>query len=300
MNRFGAICVSTDGFLLIDKPRQWTSHDVVAKIRSLARLKKVGHAGTLDPMATGLLVLGLGKATRLLRFVQSFPKEYVATARFGVGTDSLDADGEVTERISMSVTAGDLAASLAKFRGSIRQTPPMKSAVRVGGRRLYEIAREGDEVERPSREVEIHELELIDFVPGEFPEVGLRVVCSSGTYIRTLADDIARTLGGPGHLTALRRTRNGSLDLADATSIDQLAEDPDSLWQRVLSPAAGLSDLGAVMIDDALAERVAHGAVLDPTEVAIADTTALVDGAGRLLAVYRQDGDRLKPEVVLS
>ncbi len=300
MNRFGAICVSTDGFLLIDKPGQWTSHDVVAKIRNLARLKKVGHAGTLDPMATGLLVLGLGKATRLLRFVQSFAKEYVATARFGVGTDSLDADGEVAERTSMSVTADDVAASLTKFRGSIRQTPPMKSAVRVGGRRLYEIAREGGEVERPSREVEIYELELIDFVPGEFPEVGLRVVCSSGTYVRTLADDIARTLGGPGHLTALRRTRNGSLDVADATSIDQLTEDPDSLWQRVLSPAAGLADLGAVMIDDALAERVAHGAVLDPTEVAIADTMALVDGAGRLLAVYRQDGDRLKPEVVLS
>ena len=300
MNRFGAICVSTDGFLLIDKPGQWTSHDVVAKIRNLARLKKVGHAGTLDPMATGLLVLGLGKATRLLRFVQSFTKEYVATARFGVGTDSLDADGEVTERISMSVTADDVATSLTKFRGPIRQTPPMKSAVRVGGRRLYEIAREGGEVERPSREVEIYELELIDFVPGEFPEVGLRVVCSSGTYIRTLADDIARTLGGPGHLTALRRTRNGSLDVADAISIDQLAEDPDSLWQRMLTPAAGLADLGAVMIDDALAERVAHGAVLDPTEVAIADTMAFVDGAGRLLAVYRQDGDRLKPEVVLS
>ena len=133
MNRFGAICVSTDGFLLIDKPGQWTSHDVVAKIRNLARLKKVGHAGTLDPMATGLLVLGLGKATRLLRFVQSFPKEYVATARFGVGTDSLDADGEVTERISMSVTADDLAASLTKFRGPIRQTPPMKSAESAGG-----------------------------------------------------------------------------------------------------------------------------------------------------------------------
>ena len=200
----------------------------------------------------------------------------------------------------MSVTADDVATSLTKFRGPIRQTPPMKSAVRVGGRRLYEIAREGGEVERPSREVEIYELELIDFVPGEFPEVGLRVVCSSGTYVRTLADDIARTLGGPGHLTALRRTRNGSLDVADATSIDQLAEDPDALWQRVLTPAAGLADLGAVMIDDALAERVAHGAVLDPTEVAIADTMALVDGAGRLLAVYRQDGDRLKPEVVLS
>ena len=300
MNRFGAICVSTDGFLLIDKPGQWTSHDVVAKIRNLARLKKVGHAGTLDPMATGLLVLGLGKATRLLRFVQSFPKEYVATARLGIGTDSLDADGEVTKRTPMSVTADDVAASLTRFRGSIRQTPPMKSAVRVGGRRLYEIAREGSEVERPTREIEIYELELIDFVPGEFPEVGLRVVCSSGTYVRTLADDIARTLGGPGHLTALRRTRNGSLDVADATSIDQLAEDPDSLWQRVLTPAAGLADLGAVTIDDALAERVAHGAVLDPTEVAIADTKALVDGAGRLLAVYRQDGDRLKPEVVLS
>ena len=291
--------MSTDGFLLIDKPQQWTSHDVVARVRNLVGLKKVGHAGTLDPMATGLLVLGLGKATRLLRFVQGFPKEYVATARFGVGTDSLDADGEETERISMSVTANDVATSLTRFRGRIRQTPPMKSAVRVGGRRLYQIAREGREVERPSREIEIYELELTDFVPGQFPEVRLRVVCSSGTYVRTLADDIARTLGGPAHLTALRRTRNGSLQVEDAISIDQLAEDPESLVQLVLAPATGLADLGLVTIDDALAERVAHGAVLDPAEVAIVDTKALVDGAGRLLAVYSREDASLKPEVVI-
>ena len=292
--------MTIDGFLLVDKPQQWTSHDVVAKVRNLAGLKRIGHAGTLDPMATGLLVLGLGKATRLLRFVQSFPKEYVATARFGVGTDSLDADGEVTEQTPMSITADDVEACLPKFRGRIRQTPPMKSAVRVEGRRLYDIAREEGEVQRPSREVDIHELELTGFVSGEYPEVGLRVVCSSGTYVRTLADDIARALGGPGHLIALRRTRNGSHEVGAASTIDRLVADPESLPGLVLTPAEGLADLGAVTIGDALAERVAHGSVLNADDMPIVETKAVLDGAGRLLAVYRHEGDRLKPEVVLS
>lgn len=292
--------MSIDGFLLLDKRAQWTSHDVVAKVRSLGRLKKVGHAGTLDPMATGLLVLGLGRATRLLRFVQGFPKEYIATACFGVGTDSLDADGEVVEERSMTITREDVVACLPKFTGAIIQVPPMKSAVRVGGRRLYEIAREGGEVERPSREVQIHELEVTSFVAGNHPEVGLRVVCSSGTYVRTLADDISRALGGPGHLTALRRTRNGSLQADEASSIDALVEDPESLPQLVLSPAAGLADLGAVTVASDLADRVTHGAVLGPNEIPVVGTKAIVDEAGRLLAVYRNHGDRLKPEVVLS
>ncbi len=292
--------MSIDGFLLVDKSAGWTSHDVVAKVRNLAQIKKVGHAGTLDPMATGLLVLGLGRVTRLLRFVQAFPKEYVATAKFGIRTDSLDADGEITAQAPMRVSVEDVTGILDKFRGRIRQTPPMKSAVQVGGRRLYELARRGEEVERPVREIEIHELELTGFTPGDYPDVDLRIVCSSGTYIRTLADDIAGALGGAAHLTALRRTRNGSLTVDDAVLIDQLADEPESLASRVLTPAAGLADLEAVTIGDELAARVANGAVLTPAEIPIADIGGVLDETGRLIAVYRQQGDRLKPEVVLA
>ena len=196
------------GFLLVDKP---TSHDVVAKLRGMARMKKVGHAGTLDPMATGLLVVGLGHATRLLRFVQGFAKEYLATAVFGVATDTLDADGAVLAREPMPVSQAEVEAILDRFRGRIMQTPPMVSARKVEGRRLYELARDGQTVEREARPVTIHELEITEFAPSEYPEVSFRVVCSTGTYVRTLADDIAQALGGRAHLSALRRIRNGSL-----------------------------------------------------------------------------------------
>lgn len=292
--------MSSDGFLLVDKAGGWTSHDVVAKVRNLAQIKKVGHAGTLDPMATGLLVLGLGRATRLLRFVQGFPKEYTATAKFGIGTDSLDADGEIAEKAPMGVSADDVRAVLVNFQGRIMQTPPMRSAVKVGGRRLYEIARQGEEVERPAREVQIHELELTGFTPGDYPDVDLRIVCSSGTYVRALADDIARALGGAAHLTSLRRTRNGSHTVDEAVSIDELSEAPELLPSRVMTPAAGLADLGAVEADDELATRISNGAVLARAELAIVGSTGVVDGTGRLIAVYRNDGERLKPEVVLT
>ncbi|MGI9610433.1 MAG: tRNA pseudouridine(55) synthase TruB, partial [Acidimicrobiia bacterium] len=228
-----------NGFLLVDKPSAWTSHDVVAKVRGLARLKKVGHAGTLDPMATGLLVLGLGNATRLLRFVQSLPKEYHATALMGVATDSLDADGAVLEREPMPVSAADVTAVLDRFRGAIMQTPPMVSARKVGGKRLYDLARQGETVEREARPVTIHELELTDFAPSDYPEVSLRVVCSTGTYIRTLADDIAAALGGRAHLVALRRVRNGSLAVSAASTIEELEEAAatDALEGHVISSA---------------------------------------------------------------
>ena len=187
---------TTAGFLLVDKPSGWTSHDVVAKVRNLVGIKKVGHAGTLDPMATGLVVLGLGRATRLLRFVQAAPKEYVATAVFGVATDSLDADGAILERTEMDVALRDLEHVMGRFVGKIAQVPPMVSARKVGGKKLYELARKGIEVEREAREVEIYQLDLLELAPSPYPEVTFRTVCSTGTYVRTLADDMARALGG--------------------------------------------------------------------------------------------------------
>lgn len=289
-----------DGFLLVDKSGGWTSHDVVAKVRGLAGIRKVGHAGTLDPMATGLLVLGLGRATRLLRFIQDAAKEYVATARFGIATDTLDADGVETEREAMAIDRADLTSALPEFTGAIDQIPPMVSAIKIGGRKLYELAREGAEVARPARPVTIHELELLGFEPGEHPAVEFRVRCSSGTYVRTLADDIARSLGGRAHLTALRRTAVGSLMIGDAAPLDVYIADPDRLPSDLLGLAAGLSDLPRVSVNDAIAARVANGAKLDYKDLPIDESTAVVDSDGRLLAVYRPGEDRARAEVVVA
>ena len=294
-----------NGFLLVDKPQGWTSHDVVAKVRGLARTKKVGHAGTLDPMATGLLVIGLGYATRLLRFVQAFPKEYVTTAIFGVATDTLDADGAILTREPMDVSAADVAAVLDRFRGTILQTPPMVSARKVEGRRLYELAREGIIVEREARPVTIYELELTEFAPSDYPEVSLRVVCSTGTYIRTLADDVAAALGGRAHLGALRRVRNGSLDVAGAATMEALeaAADEDVLADRIIAPAEALGDLPAVYVGSELVAAVGHGRRLDDTLIDIAPGVTglvrVVDADGGLLAVSTVLDGRVVPEVVI-
>ncbi len=291
------------GFLLIDKDAGWTSHDVVAKVRGITGKRKIGHAGTLDPMATGLVVLGLGKATRLLRFVQDAPKEYVARACFGVATDSLDADGAVLFREPMPVSEAEVRDVMSRFVGRVAQIPPMVSARKVEGRRLYELAREGIEVEREARTVEISSLELLDFAPCDYPEVSFRVVCSKGTYVRTLADDMARALGGRAHLTSLRRLRNGSLRVDDAHSVGEVAAAGPG-WRDLALPAvAGLPDLPQVTVGDDTAVAIRNGVVFPAA--ALVDgmpdgPVGLVDGTGALLAVYRVGAGRAKAEVVLS
>jgi tRNA pseudouridine55 synthase len=291
-----------DGFLLVDKPGDCTSHDVVASARRRTGIKKIGHAGTLDPMATGLLVLGLGRATRLLRFVQDSPKRYVATALFGVATDSLDAHGSVVSRDPMPVDELEVVSAMRRFTGAQMQVPPMVSARRIDGRRLYELAREGIEVEREARPVTIHSLELIDFAPSDYPEVTFAVECSRGTYVRTLADDIARSLGGRAHLTALRRTANGGLDVADAEPLDGLLEADD--WMPLLvEPAAGLPDMPASVIGDDLTGAISHGVAVPAR--ALGDDLGpgpvkVVDAAGRMLAVYEVSGNKATAAVVLA
>ena len=293
------------GFLLVDKPRTWTSHDVVAKLRGLSGTKKIGHAGTLDPMATGLLVLALGPATRLLRFVQTLPKEYIATAVFGVATDSLDADGAVLSREPMPVSQAEVEAVLDRFRGPIMQTPPMVSARKVGGKRLYELARQGETVEREARPVTIHELDITDFAPSDYPEVELRIVCSTGTYVRTLADDIAAALGGRAHLTALRRICNGSLHVDAAHTIEQLEDMAanGSIESALLAPAAALTDLPALRVGADLVTAIANGRRLEHDMVDIAPGLAglvrVVDPDGRLLAISKVESGRVIPEVVV-
>lgn len=288
------------GFVLVDKAGGWTSHDVVAKCRRILGMRRIGHAGTLDPMATGLLVLGIGRATRLLRFVTDLPKEYEATARFGVATDSLDADGKETARVPMSVDREDVVGALDRFRGEILQTPPMVSAVKVGGKRLHELARRGEEVERPPRKVRVHRLDMEGFSAGPFPEVRLRVVGGSGLYVRVLADDLAGALGGRAHLTALRRVASGSLRVEEAWTIDRLVRlgAEGRLAEAVLEPAAALSHLPSVSVDHDKAVRVRSGQRLpSPPDL---DGLVRVIAEGRLLAIYRARDDRLVPEVVLA
>ena len=292
-----------NGFLPIDKAPGWTSHDVVAKVRGIVHQKKVGHAGTLDPSATGLLVLGLGKATRLLRFIQAYRKEYVAKVAFGVTTDTLDADGAILHREPMSFEEGDLRTVIGRFVGVIAQVPPMVSAVKVGGQRLYELARQGKEIERAARMVEVYGIEVLDFAPGPYPEATLRVQCGSGTYIRTLGADIGQALGGGAHVAELRRTRLGWMEAdQDARTVEQVADTSPSFG--LLSMADGLRDLPAVHVDEKTAEAVRHGMQFPigtfPTETAADADVRIVGADEELLAVYRIQSRLWSPEVVVA
>lgn len=290
----------TRGFLVIDKPRGISSNDVVTRVKRATGMKKVGHAGTLDPLATGVVVVAVGPVTRLIRFIQDQPKEYLATAQFGVSTDTLDSDGAVLSREPMDFTEEELHQVADRFVGTILQVPPMVSALKHQGRRLYELAREGQVIEREARPVEIHELEIGAVGAGPYPEVDFRVVCGKGTYVRSLADDLAAALGGSAHLTALRRTRTGSLDVeTHGLGIDQLDE-----WEgHFLTPSEALGDLPAVTVGEATARGVAHGMRFVGGEmVAAPDQSALrvLDETGELLAVYWRDGEHVRPEVVLA
>lgn len=291
------------GFVLVDKAAGWTSHDVVAKARTIFAIRKIGHAGTLDPMATGLLVLGLGAATRLLRFITDQPKEYLVTALFGVATDTLDADGNVLDQKPMDIQADDVSGVVAGFLGDIRQVPPMFSAVRVGGKRLHDLARRGQEIERPARLVRVDRMVVERFEPGPYPRVRFRVVGGRGLYVRVLVDDVARELGGRAHLTSLRRVRNGVLSVDNATGIDRMVElhREDRLDQVILTPSDGLAHLPRLDVPRSLVGAVTNGRRL-PAEVVgpgVADGPVRMVSESRMLALYRVEGPRVLPEVVL-
>lgn len=286
------------GFLVVDKPQGLTSNQVVGNVRKVTGIKKVGHAGTLDPMATGVLVLAVGKVTRLIKYIQDQDKEYVATALFGVATDTLDADGAVLSREPMDFDEDDIESIVPRFIGKISQVPPMVSALKQDGRRLYELAREGEIVEREARQVEVHELEIISVGAPPYPEIEFRVVCGKGTYVRSLADDIASVLGGNAHLTALRRTRIGNFGISDSVTIDDLQN-----WKSYfMTPAEAMADLPGVTVDEETARGVRNGMrfVGGPIVSGPEDGpyTVLTE-EGELIAVYSRVGDRAQPEVVL-
>jgi tRNA pseudouridine55 synthase len=290
----------TRGFLVVDKPSGMTSNEVVGRVKRATGIKKVGHAGTLDPLATGVIVVAVGPVTRLIRFIQEQPKEYLATAQFGVSTDTLDSDGAVLTREPMEFSEEELEAVASRFVGTVLQVPPMVSALKHQGRRLYELARQGVVVEREARPVEIHELEIETVGTFPYPEVEFRVVCGKGTYVRSLAADIAAALGGSAHLIALRRTRTGFLDVeTHGLEIDDLAQ-----WESYfLTPSEALGDLPAITVSEETARGVSHGMPFVGGEMVAAPDNSVIrvlDRSGDLIAVYRRDGDQARPEVVLA
>lgn len=212
-----------DGILVIDKPAGMTSHDVVDEVRKRLGTRKVGHGGTLDPDATGVLVIGVGRATKILSYAQGGPKRYTAVARFGITTSTQDASGKVIETREAIIDADDVVRVLKAFEGEIEQIPPMVSAVKIGGERLYKKARRGETVDRPARTVTVYEIELVDFSP-DGPRATLDVRCSAGTYMRTLVHDLGVALGCGAHLESLRRTAAGGFTEADAVALDSVDE----------------------------------------------------------------------------
>lgn len=215
-----------DGILAVWKPEGWTSHDVVAKVRRLLKMKRIGHTGTLDPMVTGVLPLCLGRSTRVVEYVQERPKAYEAVLKLGIATDTEDLTGEIIERKPVqSLTVEQIEQVLRSFMGRISQIPPMFSAVKVDGKRLYELAREGKTVERKTREVTIHDIALLSAdLDNEQPEISFSVVCSKGTYIRTLCVDIGKALGLPATMAKLTRTMSGGITAEGCLTLEQIEE----------------------------------------------------------------------------
>lgn len=282
------------GILLVDKPGGITSHDVVSRARRALGTRKIGHAGTLDPMATGLLVLGVEGATRLLTYIVGADKTYEATILLGVATDSDDADGVETAKADAAavaaVTDEAIAAGIADLTGDIQQVPSTVSAIKVAGRRAYDLARAGEEVELTARSVTVSRFEVRETRRGEGTiELAVVVDCTSGTYIRALARDLGRAVGIGGHLTALRRTRIGAFDVAAAASVDDIAED------ALVAPATAAAVVMSVLaVGDDEARDLRHGKRIDGGGRLTGAVAAAIDPEGRLIGVVEKRGTQVK------
>lgn len=284
-----------DGLVVVDKEAGWTSHDVVAKSRGLLGTRKVGHSGTLDPDATGILLLGVGRATRLLKYLTALPKTYTCEIVFGTETSTLDSSGDITATHDMSaLTFAQVEAAVPELTGDIMQIPPMVSALKIDGKRLHELAREGIEVERAPRPVTIHRFTV---APTTDPLViTAEVECSSGTYVRTLAADLGHALGGGAHLRELRRTAIGSFALDEAHPLENVSP------EQLLTPAEAMRDHPKVTATEVERIDVGHGKVLTIDERFDGDGPwAVVNSEGTLLAMYiAHRGGTAKPDVVVA
>jgi tRNA pseudouridine55 synthase len=290
-----------DGILVIDKPGGWTSHDVVARVRRLTKIKRIGHTGTLDPMATGVLVLCLGQATRLVEYLTGHDKRYQATIRLGVETDTHDAEGQINARQPVDVSEVALRSALAAFVGEIEQVPPMFSALKRDGKKLVDLARQGVEVERAPRRVTIHSIDLLAF---DSPQATIDVRCSAGTYIRSLAHDLGRQLGCGAHLAALRRTAAGDFTLDQALSLEAFeAAVVAGSWVTWLKPLdAALGQFPAITLGADDAARARRGMAIPVRDRVEADRVRVYDPSGRIVGLMTLDPSRreLRPDKILS
>ena len=286
-----------DGILNLSKPQGITSHDVVDRVRAVARQRRVGHAGTLDPMATGVLLVCLGRATRLAEYLMASPKTYRARIRLGVTTDTYDAEGRIVEERPVQVTRPEVEAALERFRGRTLQVPPMYSAIKRKGQPLYRLARQGITVEREPRPVEIYDLRMTDWEP---PELALEVTCSPGTYIRSLAHDLGQALGCGAHLTGLVRLASGDFRLEEAVPLDELT--PERLPEVLLPPDAALRRYPAFHLDEQAARAVRSGRAIAGPAPADEPLARAYGPDGSFLAVleYRPDRQVWHPRKVFA
>lgn len=299
-----------EGILPVNKPTGFTSHDVVAKTRGILKMKRIGHTGTLDPAVTGVLPLCLGRATRMVEYLQELPKEYEATLILGIATDTEDATGTVVERLDqVSVTEEEVRLVLSQFVGTISQIPPMYSALKQDGKRLYELAREGKTVERKPREVTIHELEMLAFDPeGDHPTISFRALCSKGTYIRTLCVDIGRALGVPATMSQLKRTMSAGIPEAECLTLEEITKyaEEGTLQSYLLSVDKAVEHLPAHTVIAEKVQSALQGQKLSPDVILPRATPGeiirLYSPDEMFLGIFRmeEDGRFVKPIKVFS
>ncbi|QNK54805.1 tRNA pseudouridine(55) synthase TruB [Paenibacillus sp. PAMC21692] len=265
-----------DGILAVWKPAGWTSHDVVAKARRLLKMKRIGHAGTLDPMVTGVLPLCLGRSTRVVEYVQERPKAYEAVLKLGIATDTEDMTGEVLAQEPVRrFTEQELEAVLGQFLGEIEQVPPMFSAVKVDGKRLYELAREGKTVDRKSRKVRIHDIRLLaSELDMEYPEITFSAVCSKGTYIRTLCVDIGKALGVPATMKSLTRTMSGGIQAEQCLTLEEIEQlqAAGELESRLISPEEAIDHIPKAVVTEEAAAKALRGQKLSLRSASIQES----------------------------
>lgn len=287
--------MTLSGLLIIDKPVGPTSHDVVARVRRAAGTRRVGHAGTLDPLAGGVLLVCIGRATRLVEYLVGLDKEYETTLRLGQSTNTYDAEGEVTAERPVVVDATAIAAALDGFRGPIRQRVPSFSAVKRDGRPLYQSARRGEQVELPEREVTIYTLDLLAYEP---PLLTLRMAVSSGTYVRSLAQDLGQALGCGGHVVALRRTRVGRFAESEAVALDALT--PETLPGRLLMPETAVAHLPRVEFDEAAAAELGFGRRVPARPDSPAGDAAAFGPNGRFIGIVAAEAGEWRARKIMS